>query len=282
MRKISVTHSLLILFTGAMLSACSMQGYQKIEEMSLPRYQEGTPVMSEMEVVCRAQVLVEPEDEHPPLEFMVTYDRIWDVTVYPTSPRIPRKYPKEKWCENGVSTQVITHTGLGTLYTRLAPEGRYDTRLRYNMDPSKGAVRVWTLPRVEIDGLNARATMITFLPMIIEGHKLPTYSWFSNGKYTTDPHTSKKAITLNERTWQYYQYEFIVGRDIPEHDGYKAGETMFEELYTTQIGDYMFAVVGAYDSGLATHAPDWLNQRREFLREWLETYEFVPLNKNAE
>lgn len=277
MRKLSVINSLLIIFTGAILSACSLGGYQKIEEMSLPRYQKGTPVMSDMEVVCRAQVIVEPEDEHPPLDFMVTYDRIWDVTVYPTHPKIPRKYPKEKWCKNGVSTQVITHTGIGSLYTQLEPQGRYDTRLRYNMDPSKGAVRVWTFPRVEIDGLNYRATMVTFLPMIIKGHKLPTYSWFSDGKYTTDPHTRKKVIIINGRSWQYYKYEFIVGRDIPEHSGYKAGHTSFEELYTTQIGDYTFAMVAGYDDDLATNAPAWLNKRRMFLRDWLESFDFVPL-----
>lgn len=276
MRKISVINFILIIFTSAALGACSSGSYQKIEEMSLPRYQKGTPVMSDTKVVCRAQVFVEPEDEHSPLDFMVSYDDIWDVTVYPTAPKFPRKYNSE-WCQNGVSTQVITHSGIGTLYTQLEPEGRFDTSLRYNMDPSKGAVRVWTLPRVEIDGLNYRATMVTFLPMIIKGHRLPTYSWFSDGKYSNDPHTSKKAVTINGRIWQYYQYEFIVGRDIPEHGRFKAGHRSFEELYTTQIGNYTFAMVAGYDDGLATNAPDWLNKRRKFLRDWLESFDFVPV-----
>jgi len=277
MRKLFVIHPILVVFTVAMLSACSLGGYQKIEEKSLPRYQKGTPVMSDMKIMCRAQVIVEPKDEHPSLDFMVVYDDIWDVTVYPTAPKFPRKY-NPKWCQNGVSTQVITHTGIGSLYTKLEPEYKYDIRRRYNLDPSKGAVRVWTLPRVEIDGLNYRATMVTFLPMIIKGHMLPTYSWFSDAKFTTNPHTRKEVITLNGRTWQYYKYEFIVGRDIPEHGGYKAGHTSFDELYTTTIGDYMFAMVAGYDDDLATNAPAWLNQRRAFLREWLESFEFVPIN----
>lgn len=281
MRKLSVINPLLIIFTGAILSAC-MGGYQKIEEMSLPRYQKGMPVMSEMEVVCRAQVIVEPEDDHPPLDFMVTYDRIWDVTVYPTHPKIPRKYPKEKWCKNGVSTQVITHTGIGSIFTKLEPESKYDIRRRYNLDPSKGAVRLWRLPRVEIDGLNYRATMVSFYPMIIKGHKLPTGSNFRLGKFTTSPQTTKEFITINGRTWKYHKHEFIVGRDIPEHNGYKAGYTSFDELYTTQIGDYTFAMVAGYDDDLATNAPAWLNKRRAFLREWLETFEFVPINQNSE
>lgn len=281
MRKLSVIKPTLIIFTVVMFSACSMGGYQKIEEMSLPRYQKGTPVMSDMKVMCRAQVIIDPKDEHPSLDFMVTYDDIWDVTVYPTAPKYPRKY-NPKWCKNGVSTQVITHTGIGSIYTRLEPEGRYDTRLRYNMDPSKGAVRVWELPIVEIDGLNYRATMVSFYPMIIKGHKLPTGSNFRLGKFTTSPQTTKEFITINGRTWKYHKREFIVGRDIPEHGRYKAGYTSFDELYTTQIGDYTFAMVAGYDDGLATNAPAWLNKRRAFLREWLETFEFEPINQKSE
>lgn len=282
MKKNTAIFSISLTVCFFMISGCSIGGYEKVEEKSLPHYQKGTPVMSDMEVVCRAQVIVEPEDEHPPLNFMVTYDRIWDVTVYPTHPKFPRKYPKEKWCKNGVSTQVIKRTGIGTLYTKLEPEGRYDIRRRYNKDPSKGAVRVWTLPRVEIDGLNAHATLVTFLPMIIKGHKLPTYSWFSDGKFTTSPYVTIEPIEINGRTWQYHKYEFIVGRDIPEHNGYKAGHTSFNELYTTQIGNYTFAMVAGYNDGLATNAPAWLNSRRLFLREWLETFEFVPINQEVE
>jgi hypothetical protein len=253
-----------------------MDGYQKIEEISSPRYQKGMPVMSEMKVMCRAQVIIDPEDEHPPLDFMVTYDDIWDVTVYPTAPKFPRKYNPE-WCKNGVSTQEITHTGIGSIFTKLEPESKYDIRRRYNMDPSKGAVRLWRLPRVEIDGLNYLATMVSFYPMIIKGHKLPTGSNFRLGKFTTSPQTTKEFITINGRTWKYHKHEFIVGRDIPEHNGYKAGHTGFDELYTTQIGDYTFAMVAGYDDGLATNAPDWLNKRRKFLRDWLESFDFVPV-----
>lgn len=99
------------------------------------------PVMSDMKVMCRAQVIVEPKDEQRPLNFMVTYNRIWDVTVYPTYPKTPRKYPQQL-CQNGFSTQIITNTGIGGLCTKLEPESKYDIRHRHNIDPSKGAVRV--------------------------------------------------------------------------------------------------------------------------------------------
>ncbi len=280
-RNLSVTKSLCLITTIAMLSACNKAYYQKLEESSLPRYQKGTPVMSDMKLMCRAKVIIKPNDEHPPLDFMVVYDDIWDVTVYPTSPKYPRKYNPE-WCKNGVSTQVINRTGIGTLYTKLETEGRYDIRRRYNKDPSKGAVRVWTLPLIEIDGLNAHASLVGFYPMIIKGHKLPTGSNFRRGKFTTSPYVTIEPIEINGRAWQYHKYEFIVGRDIPEHNGYKAGHTSFDELYTTPIGNYTFAMVANYDDGLSTNAPAWLNSRRLFLREWLETFEFVPLSQSSE
>jgi hypothetical protein len=257
-----------------------MGGYQQLEERSLPRYQKGTPIMSKMEVVCRAQVIVQPKDEHPPLDFMVTYDRIWDVTVYPTYPKTPRKYPKEKWCKNGISTQIITNTGIGGLYTKLEPEYKYDTRNRYNLDPSKGAVRVWRLPRVQIDGLNYLATMVTFVPMIVEGDKLPTNSWFSRDKFTSDPHTKKETIFINGREWQYMVWQIVDNIDISEQGGPKTRDSStVDELYTTQIGDYLFVMVGSYSSDLATHAPDWVVQRQLYLRHWLASFKFEPISQ---
>jgi len=259
------------------LNACSMAGYQQIETLSSPRYQKGTPIMSEMKVMCRAQVIIEPKDGHPPLDFMVTYDRIWDVTLYPTSPRRPRKY-NPKWCQNGLSTQIITNIG-GGLFTKLDSEYKGDTRQRYNEDPSKGAVRYWEFPSVEIDGLNYRATMVSFYPMIIKGHKLPTGSNFKNGKYINSPHVKKETILINGREWQHYEYEFIVGRDIPEHGEYKAGHRSVDELYTTKIGNYTFAMLGDYASDLVTNAPEWLDSRQAYLRNWLKSFEFGSVSQ---
>jgi hypothetical protein len=267
----------LVLISLMVLSSCS---YRSLEDLS-PRHQTGTPVMSELEVVCRNRVIINPKDEHPSLDFMVLYDRLWDVTVYPNYPRYPQPYP-EQLCQNGFSTQVITNTGMGSLYTQLEPEHESDTSIRHNMDPNHGAVRVWSLPFLEIDGLNSLATMVSFYPMIIKGHKLPTGSNFRLGKFSTSPYHTKKTIKINGRSWVHHEYEFIVGRDIPEHGRYKAGDTSFHELYTTQIGDYMFAMLAGYDDGLATNAPAWLNSRRLFLREWLETFEFVPINQEVE
>lgn len=326
----SIINLLFSSITGiAALSACSMAGYQKIEEMSLPHYQKGTPVMSDMKVMCRAQVIVRPENDrhmvdytqrlqreaaltdedrqaandrtgsayfvsqnangrpatnytHPPLDFMVTYDRIWDVTVYPTPPHTPPKYPQQL-CQNGISTQVITSPGIGSLFTQLEPEYKYDVRLRYNLDPSKGAVRVWRLPNVSMDGLNYRATMVGFIPMIIEGDKLPTGSNFRNGIFTTNPHTKKEVININGREWQRMTHQVISGKDVPEREGFKAGESStVNELYTTKVGNYIFAVVAIYTADLATHAPDWLAKRQEFLRHWLESFKFEPIPPDVE
>lgn len=288
----------------ATLSACSMAGYQKIEEMSLPRYQTGTPVMSDIKVMCRAQIIVKPQKDnhmvdertgsayflpqnakekpatdytHPPLDFMVTYDDIWDVTIYPTPPKIPQKY-NPKWCQNGTSTQIRTNTGIGTLFTKL--ETNHLEPDRYNLDPSKGAVRVWGLPHVSMDGLNYRATMVGFMPMIIEGHKLPTRS---NFKEFTNPHTQKEIVTINGREWQHMTLQVISGRDVPAREDFKAGESStVHELYTTKVGNYIFAMVAIYDRNLATHAPDWLAKRQEFLRHWLESFKFEPIPPTLE
>lgn len=267
----------IILVMSQALTACS---YQKIEELS-PRHQTGMPVKSELEVVCRNRVIVNPKDEHPPLDFIVLYDRLWDVTVYPNYPKYPQPYP-EQLCQNGSYTQVITNPGMGSLYTQLEPENQYDTSIRHNLDPNKGAVRVWPLPFLEIDGLNIIATMVSFYPMIFKGHKLPTGSNFRLGKFTTSPYHTKESMQINGRDWVHHEYEFIVGRDIPEHGRYKAGYTSFAELYTTKIGDYTFAMLASYDNELSTNAPAWLNSRRLFLREWLETFEFVPINQEVE
>lgn len=305
----SMTKHLLVGITAlATLNACSRSGYQKIEEMSLPRYQTGTPVMSDIKVMCRAQVIVKPDKDrhmvdertgsayflpqnakekpateyiHPPLDFMVTYDRIWDVTVYPTSPRIPPKYPQQL-CQNGTSTQVITNHGIGTLYTQRDPEYTGDMSLRYNLNPSKGAVRVWSLPSVSMDGLNYRATMVGFRPIIIEGEKLPTSSNFRI--YTTNnPNIQKETVTINGREWQHMSLQVISGKDVPERKDFKAGtSSSVHELYVTKVGNYMFAMVAWYSGDLATNAPTWLTQRQEFLRHWLESFKFEPVPLGAQ
>jgi len=260
--------------------------------------------MSDIKVMCRAQIIVKPQKDnhmvdertgsayflpqnakekpatdytHPPLDFMVTYDDIWDVTIYPTPPKIPQKY-NPKWCQNGTSTQIRTNTGIGTLFTKL--ETNHLEPDRYNLDPSKGAVRVWGLPHVSMDGLNYRATMVGFMPMIIEGHKLPTRS---NFKEFTNPHTQKEIVTINGREWQHMTLQVISGRDVPAREDFKAGESStVHELYTTKVGNYIFAMVAIYDRNLATHAPDWLAKRQEFLRHWLESFKFEPIPPTLE
>ncbi len=305
MHKSMINALFAITIGAATLNACSTAGYQKIEEMSLPHYQKGMPVISDIKVVCRAQVIVRPDKDrhmvdertgsayfppqnatekpttdytHPPLDFMVTYDRIWDVTVYPTSPRIPPKYPQQL-CQNGTSTQTITTSGIGSLYTQLALNFR---PLSYNLDPSKGAVRVWSLPNVSMDGLNYRATMIGFWPMIIEGDKLPTSSNFRI--YTTNnPNIKKETVTINGREWQHMSLQVISGKDVPERKDFKAGKSSsVHELYVTKVGNYMFAMVAWYSGDLATNAPAWLTQRREFLRHWLESFKFEPVPLDAQ
>jgi hypothetical protein len=135
------------------------------------------------------------------------------------------------------------------------------------------------LPRVSMDGLNYRATMVGFRPMIIEGHKLPTWS---NFKEFTNPHTQKEFVTINGREWQHMTLQVISGKDVPPREDFKAGESSsVDELYITKIGNYMFAVVAWYSGDLATHAPDWLAKRQEFLRHWLESFKFEPIPPNV-
>ena len=273
-------NTLLLTSCLAALAGCSAGGYQRIEEKSLPRYQTGTPVMSDLRVVCRAQVFIKPEKREKyypgipqlelakPLDFSITYDKLWDFTVYPTYPKTLRKFDS-RVCVNGVWPSTITNDGIGTLYTQLEPEYKYDTRYRYNGDPTKGAVRVWGFGHIQFDGLNYLSTLVGFQPLVIEGDKLPTGSNFSNGKFT-GPSTHKEAITINGREWQYYKSDY--------RESNKTGVRHLDELYTTKVGNYTFMALAVYDDNLATYAPEWVIKRQAFLRHWLESFKFEPIN----
>lgn len=152
-------------------------------------------------------------------------------------------------------------------------------KLPPNTDPEKGAVNLWELPHLSIDGLNYRATMIGFIPYIMEGDKLPL-----GGNFTalrTSPFTKKDTVIINGREWQHMKVFVIFGKDVPAQLKYnKAGETSsVKELYTTKINDnYTFMMYARYDQELAQNAPDWMAKRQAFLRHWLESFKFEPIS----
>lgn len=102
------------------------------------------------------------------------------------------RLPKPPKTTSSVSRASLTgrhiHTGdyilrNGGFYTQLETENQHDTSIHNNFDPNHAAVRVWPLPYLEIDGLNYKATLVSFYPMIFKGDKLPTGGNFSNGMF---------------------------------------------------------------------------------------------------
>ncbi len=276
MLKNPFTKPIVITICLAALCACSAGGYQRLEEKPLPRYQKGTPVMSDLKVMCRAKV------EHHPGKFNLYYDDLWDVTLYLTPPNIPPRY-NPKWCENGqstiLSTKVITNPH--PMHPSTSPDNPSSIyNLPPNTDPEKGAVNLWELPHLSIDGLNYRATLISFVPFIMEGDKLPLGGYFT--KFRTSPFTKKDTVNINGHEWQHLKWSVIYGRDIPAQLLYnKAGESSYiEELYSTKINNnnYTMMMFARYDGELVMHAPDWLAKRQAFLRHWLESFKFEPIS----
>lgn len=41
----------------------------------------------------------------------------------------------------------------------------------------------------------------------------------------------------------------------------------------------MFAMIANYSSDLATYAPDWVVKRQAYLRYWLASFKFAPINQ---
>lgn len=92
--SLNISLILLLLVSLASSLGCTRAAYERMEERSLPRYQQGVPVMSNIVSTCKRVDLFEPGN------FKLSYDRLEDLTVYPTPPQYPPRF-ESKYCING-------------------------------------------------------------------------------------------------------------------------------------------------------------------------------------
>lgn len=280
-------HLKLLLLLVTLTAGCTRAAYERMEELSLPRFQQGTPVMSNIVKVCWRVTNFEPGN------FKISRDMLWDKTVYPTPPQHPPRY-EDSWCEGGedVSRTIDVNKPLQSMQE--ANTGyRNDEVIKYaecesystpnvcsklgerkpNTDPSKGALKAWPMETVNMDGLNWKAKMVHFDAVVVEGDKMPLGGTYS-GVFNDDKGMKlieKEKLNIDKREWEHFIYKPYV--DPTRQDGRLTGTS---ELYKTKIGNHTLFVKAGYAHQI-TNNPDWLAKRRAFLRQWVETFKIEPL-----
>lgn len=261
-------NTLLVLMV-ILLSGCSRAAYERYEERSLPRYQQGTPVMSAIEVKCRGITMFEPGD------FKLSYNVLWDVTIYPTFPQIPPSYPPQL-CINGESISTIIDP---IHHNPQITEPSYNgfKKPGPNLDPLKGAVNAWGGDHLTLDGLNWKSNLIYFGIFIFEGDKLPLGGML-RGWTGVDGVFEKEIIIVNDKKWEHLGIKTTFS-DEKSRGGitYTAGDiSELLDIYKTKVGKYTVLVYGTFSSVVAKQ-PEWLKQRRDFLRQWVNSFKTEPL-----
>lgn len=266
-----------------------------MEERSLPRYQQGMPVMSKFEKVCRVKNL------HESGGFLLSYDKLQDVTKYPTYPENPPRWDV-KWCKNGeVVDRVLDLKDPGSGYWVSGINYIDDEIVKHqvckypnvslkqcqklgagsvisipNMDSSKGAVKAWGIASMSMDGLNWRSLVTSVNATLVEGDKTPLGGVFQGRFNSADEFNGlNEKIIINGQEWEYWQQ---IPRPYERGDSLnKKGELSgASELYKTKIGGYTLFVLGDLPPQI-TRNPDWFAKRRVFLRQWVETFKIEPL-----
>jgi hypothetical protein len=261
MMRLNVSRNLLLLVPAILLAGCTAAAYQRLEEASLPLYQKGTPMMSTIKVVCRR---ISKNDMG---RFQVSYDHLWDVTHYPTYPDTPPRY-ELSWCTDGVQVFHQTEQNKNHNYNGSSLDGG-------NKDPQKGAVNTWQMAVINMDGLNYRNTLIQFGAAVVEGERYPLgtgFAAFGLPYYDVVPYEPDSTFVANGLQWQRKTW-----REIFLGNGKRADEpTGLMEVYQAKVGNYSVLVYGKFTKPIVEH-PDWLEKRRAFLRQWVETFKVEPI-----
>jgi hypothetical protein len=260
MMRLNVSRNLILLSLSVMFAGCAA-AYQRLEEASLPLYQKGTPVMSTIKVVCRR---ISKNDVG---RFQVSYDHLWDVTNYPTYPDTPPRY-ELSWCTEGVQVFHQTEQNKNYNYNGSSLDGG-------NKDPQKGAVNTWQMAQIDIDGLNWKSTLIRLGAAVVEGERYPLgggFDAFGLSHYNVVPYEPDSTFVANGLQWQKKTWrEIFLGNGKREDE-----PTDLMEVYQAKIGNYSVLVYGKFDKSIVEH-PDWLEKRRAFLRQWVETFKVEPI-----
>ena len=284
---LNISAQLLLLVSIASSIGCTRAAYERLEERSLPKYQQGVPVLSKLEKVCRVNGF------HEVGNFLLSYDQLWDMTNYPTYPNNPPRW-EARWCDNSGVNNVryvdLKDSGNGYAFPHISYRDdeviksseciSYSSpnvcsklgERKANIDPSKGALKAWPLIGISMDGLNWKSLMVNFSAVIVEGDKMPLGGIYSGvfNKYNEDRQIIEK-LNINNREWEHFTYKPFV--DPTRQDGRLAGTA---ELYKTKIGNHTLFVKAGYAHQI-TNNPDWLAKRRVFLLQWVETFKIEPL-----
>jgi len=260
MMGMNAGRNMIVLVLSVILAGCAAV-YQRYEESYLPLYAKGTPVMSSIQRVCR---WVEINDVG---RFQVSYDLLWDVAHYPTHPDTPPGY-NPLWASKGVMVTHQTEQNKNDIYNSFSLDGG-------NKDPQKGAVDTWQMAQINIDGLNWKNTLIRFGAAVVEGERYPLGGSFDSFvseyvkmiPYEPDNTFVANGLQWHKRTWR---------RIFLGHGSRLDEPTGIMEVYQAKVGNYSVLVYGKFDKSIVEH-PDWLEKRRAFLRQWVETFTVEPI-----
>lgn len=260
MMSMSAGRNVIVLALSVILVGCAA-AYQRLEEVSLPLYQKGTPVMSHTQVVCRR---VQINDAG---RFQVSYDQLWDVTHYPSYPDTPPRY-EPSWCTDGVYINHQTEKNKNYKENNSSLDGG-------NKDPLKGAVNTWDMTQIDIDGLNWKTTLIRLGAAVVEGERYPLgggFDSFASEYVKMIPCEPDNTFVANGLQWHKRTWRRIFlgsGSRLDEPTG-------IMEVYQAKVGNYSVLVYGKFNKSIVEQ-PDWLAKRRAFLRQWVETFKVEPI-----
>lgn len=267
--------------TIALIGCINKNAYRKLENSYLPTKQV-SPMSSKVRWGCGRDILFEPGDIKIHYAELVRSD---DNCIKKTPPwMLDERYRNKQWATPNAPSE--THLVHVCKNRKIPIDKCLGNSIKIpNTDPDAGAVNVWEVSRVRLDGVLSEngvtnkynSERIHYAVYIVEGNKLPLgghfYRRFSQG-YIDDPaHRSVKSTftTANGLKWKHARLS-----DLPQ-EGDKA-YWLYEqtELYQADIGNYSILVYGIYSDPVYKF-PDWLNKRQAFLREWINTFKIESL-----
>jgi hypothetical protein len=248
------------LFLG--LAGCARM-IHNIEDMYLEGRWQPRPLGSEVIVTCR---VTEAFDGAP---FQVSYDRLRDVTRYPSHGLFSFPDDEQEWCRTGIRPSAVTRDRHRSI--DLADN---------NTDPSKGAVENWDLGGVGMDGASPMGPYITFRVDLIKGERLPlggAFNVFHLKQFRMELLEPAKAFSAHGLQWRVHTWqELWWGGGRP--NGTLSGVL---EIYQARIGDYSLLIYGTFNPEVVAN-PHWFAARRALLRAWVESFRAEPVQRKPD
>ena len=271
-----------LLLTTLLLSACSQTAYRKLEDSYSRPTKQVSPMSDNLKWDCERSIIFEPGN------FMVKRAGL----VMP-SDNCSKKIPPWVLGENLRNKQWHRPDLAGNVHLiRVCknPKIPLENCLHLDMikvpntDPNIGAVNVWEISKVSLDGVRLEngtdlrgSHRIKYEMYIVEGHKLPLGGMFIGRfpqGYMDDPtnRTVKSSFTnTHGLKWQHARFN---NQPKPSDQlGWLYDQT---EMYQADVGNYSIIIFAIYQDPVFKY-PDWLAKRQEFLRQWIETFKIEPL-----